>query len=422
LAKALVGMSELVASSPFGSVRELQARLRRTERRTKLVAAGLAAPLALFLVVIFVLPIFHMLTAAWHDRSIVDSMPRTTAVIHQWDRAGLPDEDIYRAIARDLLDAQAVRGLAVPARRLNQELSGFRTLIFATPRQWPEDEPESYRDTMLDIDPRWGDVEHLVTLQRAARPFTDFYVLYALDLERDLEDRITRQPPDQRLYLTLIGRTLNIALSVTAICLVMGFPIAFLLAHVGGTLRNVLLILVLLPFWTSLLVRTAAWIVVLQSEGIVNTALISLGIIGEPVRMIYNRVGVLIVMSQVLLPFMILPLYAVMSGISHWHMRAALGLGGRPWFAFRRVYLPQTLPGIAAGTLLVFMLSVGYYITPALVGGSADQMLSYFIAFYANETINWGLAAALGTVLMVIVLVLFALYSWLFSLDRVRMR
>jgi putative spermidine/putrescine transport system permease protein len=161
--------------------------------------------------------------------------------------------------------------------------------------------------------------------------------------------------------------------------------------------------------------------VVLQTEGIVNTSLITLGILDEPVRLIYNRIGVLIVMSQVLLPFMILPLYAVMSGISPWHMRAALSLGGRPWFAFRRVYLPQTLPGVAAGTLLVFMLSIGYYITPALVGGSGDQMLSYFIAFYANQTINWGLAAALGTVLMVIVLVLFAVYSRLFGIDRLRM-
>jgi putative spermidine/putrescine transport system permease protein len=177
---------------------------------------------------------------------------------------------------------------------------------------------------------------------------------------------------------------------------------------------------VLLPFWTSLLVRTAAWIVVLQSEGLLNTALIGLGLIEGPVRLIYNRIGVLIVMSQVLLPFMILPLYAVMSGIPAAHMRAAMSLGARPFYAFRRVYLPQTLPGVAAGTLLVFMLSIGYYITPALVGGSGDQMLSYFIAFYATETVNWGLAAALGTVLMVIVIVLFLLYNTLFGLDRVR--
>jgi putative spermidine/putrescine transport system permease protein len=414
-------MSQLAASSLFGSNRELRARLHRVERRHRMVSFGLAAPLALFLIVFFVLPILQMLAAVWYDRSVVDTMPRTAAAMQQWDGSGLPGENVYEAIALDLVEAHAARTLAGVARRMNQELPGARSLFFRTPAQLPDEAPDSWREAMLEIDERWGDRQHLVALQRAARPMTDFYMLSALDMERTVDGSIELLPPGQRLYLQLIGRTLNIAFSVTAICLVMGFPIALLLAHVGGMLRNVLLILVLLPFWTSLLVRTAAWIVVLQNEGIVNTALVSLGLLDEPVRLIYNRIGVLIVMSQVLLPFMILPLYAVMSAISPWHLRAALSLGGRPWFAFRRVYLPQTLPGVAAGTLLVFMLSIGYYITPALVGGSSDQMLSYFIAFYANETINWGLAAALGTVLMVIVLVLFGVYSRLFSIDQIRM-
>jgi putative spermidine/putrescine transport system permease protein len=414
-------MSQLAASSPFGSNRELRARLHRVERRHRMVSFGLAAPLVVFLVVFFVLPILQMLAAAWYDRSVVDAMPRTAAAIQQWDGSGLPGENVYEAIALDLVEARGARTLAVVARRMNQELPGARSLFFRTPAELPDETPQSWRAAMVEIDERWGDRKHLVALQRAARPMTDFYMLSALDMERTVDGSIVLLPPGERLYLQLIGRTLNIAFSVTAICLVMGFPIALLLAHVGGMLRNVLLILVLLPFWTSLLVRTAAWIVVLQNEGIVNTALLSLGLLDEPVRLIYNRIGVLIVMSQVLLPFMILPLYAVMSAISPWHLRAALSLGGRPWFAFRRVYLPQTLPGVAAGTLLVFMLSVGYYITPALVGGSNDQMLSYFIAFYANETINWGLAAALGTVLMVIVLVLFGVYSRLFGIDQIRM-
>ncbi|MFA5538666.1 MAG: ABC transporter permease [Gemmobacter sp.] len=405
------------AFNPAGSLR---ASLRRAEWRHRVVAFGLAAPLILFLVVVFVIPIIQMLTAAWVDRSVVDAMPRTAAAIHGWDRDGLPDEPVYEAIGLDLAEGQATRALAGPARRLNTELTGFRTLILGTPRQLPEETPESWRDTLIEIDARWADPGHLVTLQRAARATTDYYILTALDLQRNQADEIIRQPPEQRLFFSLIWRTLNISLSVTALCLLMGFPVAFLLAHVGGGLRNVLLILVLLPFWTSLLVRTAAWIVVLQSEGIINTSLLTMGVISEPLRLIYNRAGVLIAMSQVLLPFMILPLYAVMASIPPSHMRAAQSLGGRPWFAFRKVYLPQTLPGVAAGTLLVFMLSVGYYVTPALVGGGGDQMLSYFIAFYANETVNWGLAAALGTVLMAIVLALFVIYTSLFGLKNVR--
>lgn len=402
--------------------RDLRASLRHAERRQRLVAFGLAAPLVLFLIVIFVIPIIQMLAAAWIDRSVVDTMPRTTAIIHDWDRTALPSEEIYEAIALDMIEAQSTRSLATPARRLNQEMTGFRTLLLGTVRGLPDTPPPSWRDTLIEADARWGETPFLVTLQRAARPATDYYMLYALDLKRDLTDSIVRQPPSERLYLTLITRTLSIALSVTAICLIMGFPVAFLLTQVEGSARNILLILVLLPFWTSLLVRTAAWIVVLQSEGIVNNTLVSLGIIAEPIRLIYNRLGVLIVMSQVLLPFMILPLYAVMSAIPLSHMRAAQSLGGRPLFSFRRVYLPQTLPGVAAGTLLVFMLSVGYYVTPALVGGGSDQMLSYFIAFYANETINWGLAAALGTILMMIVLVLFILYSRLFGMQQMGAR
>ena len=400
---------------------ELRARLRRSERRRQLQAFGLVLPLAVFLILVFVVPILQMLTAAWHDRSVIDAMPNTAEAIATWDRQALPDEAVYAAIAADLIEGSGQRTLANPARRLNQELAGFRTVILGTARQLPDEAPPSWRETLTEIDARWADPQHLVILQRAARPLTDYYMLYALDMQRGLDDRIAMQPPSERLFLQLTLRTLTIAVTVTLVCLVMGFPLAYLLANVGGGVRNLLLVLVLLPFWTSLLVRTAAWIVVLQSEGLVNTGLIGLGVIEQPLRLIYNRLGVIIVMSQVLLPFMILPLYAVMTGISPWYMRAAQSLGATFFTAFRRVYLPQTLPGIAAGTLLVFMLSIGYYITPALVGGSADQMLSYFIAFYANETVNWGLAAALGTILMVIVMVLFLLYSRLFGTQQLRL-
>jgi len=240
-----------VTASPFGSGRELRARLYRVERRQRLVSLGLAAPLVLFLVVFFVLPILQMLAAAWYDRSVIDSMPRTTAVIHQWDGTGLPDEAIYEAIALDLVDARAARSLAVTARRMNQELPGARSLFLRTPTQVPDEAPASWRDALLEIDERWGDREHLVALQRAARPLTDFYMLTALDLERTIDGGIERRPAGERLYLQLIGRTLNIALSVTAICLEKRFPIALLLAHVGGMLLNILLILVLLPFVIS---------------------------------------------------------------------------------------------------------------------------------------------------------------------------
>jgi putative spermidine/putrescine transport system permease protein len=216
-------------------------------------------------------------------------------------------------------------------------------------------------------------------------------------------------------------RTFWMSFVVTVVCLALGFPIAYLLANLPVRISNLLMILVLLPFWTSLLVRTAAWVVVLQREGPVNELLQWIGLIDEPLQLVFNRTGVYIAMSHILLPFMILPLYSVMKSIPPVYVRAAASLGANPVVAFLRVYLPQTVPGIGAGCLLVFILAMGYYITPALVGGPKDQMASYFIAFFTNNTINWGMASALGAVLLTATLLLYAVYSRLLGMDKVRL-
>jgi putative spermidine/putrescine transport system permease protein len=164
------------------------------------------------------------------------------------------------------------------------------------------------------------------------------------------------------------------------------------------------------PFWTSILVRVAAWIVLLQREGLVNKALMSISVIQEPLALLFNRTGVVIAMVHILLPFMILPLYSVMKAVPATYQRAAVSLGSAPLAAFFRIYVPQTYPGIGAGALLVFILSIGYYVTPALLGGADDQMLSYYIAQYTNVDINWGMACALGSVLLAATLALYAVY------------
>ena len=228
-------------------------------------------------------------------------------------------------------------------------------------------------------------------------------------------------PPDQAIYLGIFLRTFWISFVVTALCLLLGYPLAYKLASLPARISNLLLILVLLPFWTSLLVRTGAWVVLLQREGVVNDVLIALGLTSEPLQLVYNRFGVFVAMTHILLPFMVLPLYSVMRGIPPQYMRAAASLGARPLRAFLRVYLPQTVPGIGAGCLLVFILAIGYYITPALIGGINDQMVSYFVAFFTNQTVNWGMASALGTVLLIVTLLLFALYARLVGIDRLRL-
>ncbi|MGH6887011.1 MAG: ABC transporter permease, partial [Geminicoccales bacterium] len=267
--------------------------------------------------------------------------------------------------------------------------------------------------------PAWGKAETWAVVQRAAGPYSDFFLLSALDLQHDSEGDIVAAPSEQSIYLRVLGRTFWISTLVTALCLLFGFPVAYLIAHSPPRRSNLLMILVLLPFWTSLLVRSAAWIVLLQDQGIVNDLLRFFGFTDEPIRMIFNRTGVVVAMVHVLLPFMILPMVATMKTIPPSYMRAALSLGAPPAVAFLKVYLPQTLPGVSAGTLLVFIMALGYYVTPALVGGANDQMLAYFIAFYTTSSVNWGLAAALGVLLLTVTGVLYAVYSRLVGMGKV---
>jgi putative spermidine/putrescine transport system permease protein len=277
------------------------------------------------------------------------------------------------------------------------------------------------RDALIEIDPKWGEIETWGAIKRASGPVTDFFLLAALDLKRDAAGAIVREKDDETIFRTILRRTLWIAGVVTLCCLLLGYPVALYLAQQTERKAALLLFLVLLPFWTSLLVRTVAWVVLLQREGVVNDALISAGLIVEPLKMIFNRFAVYVAMVHVLLPFMILPLYSVMKAIPPSYLRAAASLGAPPLVAWLRVYLPQTLPGIGAGCLMVFIQALGYYVTPALVGGADDQMISYFIAFYASKTINWGMAAAMALILLATTMLLYGVYQRLVGLDRVRL-
>ncbi len=399
----------------------LKARLRRVERVRKLRAVALIAPLFLFLLITFVIPIGSMMGLSIENPEVASVLPRTTEAIVDWDGIGIPDEDILAAFMADLSDGREARTLGRAAKRLNYEISGFRSLLLKTARKLPAAPSESRAAALIDIDERWAEPIYWAAIKRASPAYTDSYLLAALDRTRNLEGEITLTPENQRMYVDVIGRTFWISLVVMLVCLVLGFPLAYLLASLPTSRSNLLLILVLLPFWTSLLVRTTAWVVLLQSQGVVNDLAVFIGLWSERVQLIHNRTGVYIAMVHILLPFMVLPIYSVMKGISPTHMKAAASLGAGPVRAFLKIYLPQTTPGVGAGCLLVFILSLGYYITPALVGGPKDQMLSYFIAFFTNETLNWGMAAALSVILLALALALFGVYNRLVGIDRLRM-
>jgi len=399
----------------------LRRALARSGRREQLRAAALVLPLFLFLLATFIVPIGWMLGLAIFDREVGTIMPRVTAELARWDGRELPPDPAYAALIEDVRAAREAGTLASAATRLNYDVAGFRSLLFATGRRIDGELTGSPREILGAIDPKWNDRETWAVIRRAAGPVTDFYLLAALDLRRDASDAITAAMPEQSVFRNVLGRTLWISGVVTLVCLLLGYPVAYFIARQPPGRAAVLLFLVLLPFWTSLLVRTVAWVVLLQREGILNNLFLSLGLVAEPVRMIFNRFAVYVAMVHVLLPFMVLPLYAVMKGISPTYLRAASSLGAAPLTAFRRVYMPQTLPGVGAGCLMVFIQALGYYITPALVGGADDQMISYFIAFYASKTVNWGMAAALSIMLLAATLALYAVYDRMVGIDKMRL-
>ena len=281
---------------------------------------------------------------------------------------------------------------------------------------------DNFQEQFADIDKGWADIDNWQAIQRLSPPFTDSYFLAAIDAER-LADGIERMPEKERIYALLFVRTLAMSLIITISCILLGYPVAYLLANLSVRASNMVLILVLLPFWTSLLVRTSAWKVLLQQQGVINDLLVWIGLINEAGRlvMINNMTGTIIAMTHILLPFMILPLFSVMKTISPTYMRAAKSMGASDSLAFWRIYFPNTIPGIGAGSILVFILSIGYYITPELVGGTSGVFISNRIAYHISSSLNWGLAAALGTILLILVLALYWTYDRIVGIDNVKL-
>ncbi|ACP23108.1 probable permease of ABC transporter (plasmid) [Sinorhizobium fredii NGR234] len=383
----------------------LRIRLKRANRAGSFKALALVAPLLLFLSVTFLLPIGLLLARAVDNREVAQVLSHTTEQLAGWDMRATPSDDVYEALVRDLQSASRDR-VAEVSKRLNYHSPGFRTLMNRTVREAGNLTSENARAELLAINDKWGEVETWQIIKQASPALTDYYLLKAVDLAK-MPDGDIVTAKDDAIYTDVIVRTVVISLCVTVLCVLIGYPLAYLLATTDPVYSRWLLMLVLLPFWTSLLVRTTAWLVLLQSNGVVNSLLSWLGLISQPLELVHNRVGVLIAMTHILLPFVVLPVHAVMKGIPDVYWRAASSLGAPAHKAFLRVYLPLTMPGVGAGALLVFILALGYYITPALVGGPKDQMLSYFIAYFVNQSSNWGMAAALAVVLLTLVVGLY---------------
>jgi putative spermidine/putrescine transport system permease protein len=286
----------------------------------------------------------------------------------------------------------------------------------------PDFETMTRKAQFLEADDEWGNLDNWATIKVYSPSYTSGYFLTAVDMKLGA-DGIVSQPEDQQIYGLLFKRTLFMSMVITISCILLGYPVAWLLANLPMRSANLLMILVLLPFWTSLLVRTSAWKVMLQQQGVINDVLVWLGVVADESRliMINNQFGTIVAMTHILLPFMILPLYSVMQTIQPSYLRAAKSLGATPFTAFWRVYFPQSVPGIGAGSILVFILAIGYYITPEIVGGTSGTFISNRIAYHISSSLNWGLAAALGTILLGAVLILYWAYDRIVGIDNVKL-
>ena len=400
----------------------LKVSLKRAERINKFRAFGLVLPLALFIIITFVIPIIAMLTRSIDDKQINTVFPKTFEIYKQWDLKELPSEEMYATMFNEIMTAEK-RQIGKASTRMNYSKSGWKSLIKKSKRKFKKIKEGPYKEQMIAADKRWGEIEFWKALGEMVDPITFGYFLNAVDLKYDSNKEIIRQPEKRRIYNYTWYKTVKISVLVTLFCLILGYPIAYLLATLPLKYSNLLMIFVLLPFWTSLLVRTVSWIIILMKKGVFNSILVWAGIIADENRMqlIYNETGTLIAMTQILLPFMVLPLYAVMKTISPTYMRAALNLGAKPMHAFYRIYMPQTVPGISAGGLLVFVLAIGYFITPELVGGSDGQLIGHWIAYHLKSTLNWGLCAALGTILLVVMLALYWVYNKVVGIENIKL-
>jgi len=493
--------------------RPLKASLNRALRRQKLRALALIAPLLLFIMVSFVMPIADMLFRSVENQIVSETLPRTTLALEQWDAdtGEPPNEEVFAALYTDMALATEYKTHTRLGSRLNYEFSGISSLFrksgrgvgrfdtdvytdafqdadpaYADPQQWAdwmeddtiraglpltadtydawaqmiieaegdvpsEEEPWDFVYTSLyqdavaggtlpidvdlsdvtpvslqaqfaDIDEDWLDPEVWQIIKIYSPDYTSGYFLNSVDLMKGV-DGVEMRPENEQIYITLFIRTMIMSLTIMGMCVLLGYPIAWLLANLPARKANLLMILVLLPFWTSLLVRTSAWKVLLQQQGVINDLLVWIGIVADDGRLqlINNQTGTIIAMTHILLPFMILPLYSVMKTIPPSYLRAAKSLGATDWTAFWRVYFPQSVPGIGAGCILVFILSIGYYITPELVGGTKGVFISNRIAFHISSSLNWGLAAALGAILLAIVLALYWAYDKIVGIDNVKL-
>lgn len=409
--------------------RPLSESVQRALFHSKVRALLLIAPLLLFFIIGYILPIFSVLHKSVDNDVVYEIIPETAALLQEWEPADgeAPPESVYKTFAQEMLVAAKARQHGRLGVHFNKDIGGLSSKFRRLGRQikrWDFDDGQPFKDKFVKSDEIWGEGALWADLKVYSARYTAANFARAVDGQLT-PDGFEVRPDNERFLVKLFIRTLVLSVLITLITLLLGYPIAWLMANVRTRTANLLLILVLLPFWTSLLVRTASWRVLLQDTGVINNVLqwtnqsVPFIFSGAPYELMYNQLAVVIAMTHILLPFMILPIYSVMKTISPSYVRAAVSMGANDFTAFWRVYFPLTVTGIGAGAILVFILSVGYYITPAIVGGTDGTFISNSIASYLKS--NQGLGAALASLLLFIVLALYFVYDRFVGIDKTKL-
>ena len=302
----------------------LEVSLKKSERKNKIKAFLLVAPLLLFLLITYVFPIGDMLMRSVDDRMVTNMLPKTFKAMEQWDGKELPPEEVYEAFYLDYKLLVEEKTFGKLSTQLNYTKNGFKTILKKLQRKMKKFEEGNYKEQIMAVHPRWENVEYWRAIKRRSPAYTNSKYLKGIDMYKDEDGKIVNVPEDRQIHRILWLRTLEVAFFVTLFCFLMAYPIAYLLATIPMKYSNLLMICVLLPFWTSLLVRTASWMILLQQQGVVNDFFVFIGLVPDDARpeMMFNKTGTYVAMTQILLPFMVLPLYSVMKTISPSLMRA----------------------------------------------------------------------------------------------------
>jgi putative spermidine/putrescine transport system permease protein len=385
--------------------------------RLTLLSYALCAPLLVFLAVFFLLPLLYVLHTGLHNPVIDRAWPEFIQALRA-DPDNVPGEDVFRALVRGIRSGQESDAYKQTLKPFSQQEPELWRLLQQTAETLPPQSIASAKAWFFGTDPAWAEPDTWKVIRRVAAPYTTHNIFNALDVTLTPNGNLRFKPPERRGYSLVIRDTLIMGFWVTLFAVLLGYPLAYRLVTMARTPARVLLSALLVLLWASVLVKTYAWIAIFDRNGVVNGMLLALGVIDEPLTLRPSRAIVTVAMVYALLPIMILPIYQSMRKVSLDQLRAAVSLGAAPARAVITAYLPATIPGIAAGCLLVFVLSIGYYTLPALAAGPAETTISMLMVEFAVTIANNGMAATMASFVLLIAAACYFVYIRTFAPIR----